>query len=129
MDAFYEGYYKARRIYGLTLDPEVLWNLAPWSWFADWFVNAGDVVSNISDLSFDGLVMRFGYMMEHSIVADEVRLGGSSFSGGTSLDTTIWLVTETKQRIRASPYGFGLTWESFSPRQLAILAALGVTRG
>lgn len=120
---------KARFLYGITLDPEVLWNLTPWSWAADWFVNTGDVISNLTDFATDGLVLRYGYMMEETIVSDQHTLSGlrwSSSGGPGSL--TIYCVTKTLKRIRATPYGFGLTFDGFSPRQLAILAALGITR-
>jgi len=121
---------KLRVVYGLTLDPEVVWNLAPWSWAADWFANTGDVLSNISDIMTDGLVMHYGYVMEHVVECDEHSLVGyRPFKGTLDHDLKLYVVRETKQRLRASPYGFGLTWDSFSPRQLAILAALGVTRG
>jgi hypothetical protein len=55
-----------REILGLDLTPSTLWNLAPWTWAVDWFSNAGDVISNMSDWQDDGLVLRYGYMMEHS---------------------------------------------------------------
>lgn len=128
VDSYIQGFYNARRIYGLTLDPNVLWKLAPWSWLVDWFVDAGDVISNITDTIVDGLVLRYGYVMEHSITADEIVLTGPAFNVSGPVQAKLWLVTETKQRIKATPYGFGLSWTSFSPRQLAILAALGVTR-
>lgn len=120
---------KARVVYGLTLDPEVVWNLTPWSWAADWFLNTGDVISNVSDLITDGLVMRYGYVMEHVVEYDEYSLVGyRPYRGSLNHDLRFTIVRETKQRLRASPYGFGLTWESFSPKQLAILAALGINK-
>lgn len=120
---------KAEAVYGLTLDPEVLWNLTPWSWAADWFANTGDVISNLSDIATDGLVMHYGYVMEHVVECDEHSLvGWRPHRGSLDHDLRLYVVRETKQRLRASPYGFGLTWDGFSPRQLAILAALGVTR-
>lgn len=121
---------KARKLYGLTLDPEVLWNLTPWSWAADWFANTGDVISNLSDFATDGLVLRYGYMMEETIVSDEYTLSdlrwASSPPGPAS--TTLYLVVKTKKRVAATPYGFGLTWDNFTPRQLSIMAALGISR-
>jgi hypothetical protein len=35
--------------------------------------------------------------------------------------------TVYNRRVKAHPYGFGLTDANLSPRQLAILAALGMT--
>jgi len=121
---------KARYLYGLTLDPEVLWNLTPWSWALDWFANTGDVISNLTDMATDGLVLRYGYMMEETIVSHEHTLTGLRWrSAHRPANVTLYAVTHTKKRVPATPYGFGLTWTSFTPRQLSILAALGVTRG
>jgi len=120
---------RADKLLGISLTPDLLWEVAPWSWAVDWFSNAGDVLSNVSDWASDGLVMRYGYIMEHSSVKDTYY-----FSGPTSLKSsqvrpqTVEISTEVKQRVRANPFGFGLTWDGLSVRQGAILAALGITR-
>jgi len=56
---------KADALLGTGLTPETIWNAAPWSWAVDWFSNAGDVVSNLSSIAIDGLVIQYGYVMEH----------------------------------------------------------------
>ncbi len=116
---------EARKLYGLSIDPEVIWNLLPWSWAVDWALNIGDVLSNASDAMTDGLVMPYGYMMEHTIVTDTYSADLKQAGVG---HTSISFVTETKKRVQASPYGFGLTWDSFSPYQISIMAALGISR-
>lgn len=114
---------------GLALTPEVLWNLSPWSWLADWFSNAGDVLSNVSDWASDGLVLRYGYVMEHTISSyTYVYVGPNHLSGSAQLPSILTTVRETKVRRRATPFGFGLNWDGFTPRQLAILSALGISR-
>ena len=118
---------RASVLLGIELTPEVLWNLTPWSWAADWFANMGDVLSNVSDFANDGLVMHYGYMMETSHVTHTYDLHGHGLNGVES-PLTLTFENIQKQRIKASPFGFGLTWESFTPRQLAILAALGISR-
>jgi hypothetical protein len=119
---------RAKKLYGLSLTPDTLWNLTPWSWAVDWFTNAGDVLSNLTDMSVDGLVMRYGYMMEHTIVKDTYTFSGPTGKVGSMRPMPISLVAETKVRRRASPFGFGLTWSGLSPRQLSIAAALGITK-
>jgi hypothetical protein len=120
----------ADEIVGLELSPEVLWNLAPWSWAVDWFSNFGDVISNISSFATDGLLLRYGYMMEHTIVSDTYTRATSNLfrEGGGPLDSFVTLVTETKMRRKANPYGFGISWNGLSAFQLSILAALGISR-
>lgn len=117
---------KAKVLYGIELTPEVIWNLTPWSWAADWVANTGDVLSNVSDFGSDGLVMHYGYMMETSTIHRNYLLTQHQLRGVGDLSLTI---TKTvKRRIKASPFGFGLTWEDFSPRQIGILTALGISK-
>jgi hypothetical protein len=119
---------KADLLLGTDLTPELLWNIAPWSWLADWFANTGDVISNLSDFKTGELVMRYGYVMETVKVSDTYThypVGPSPY-GGSVVELTF--VTETKKRRPANPFGFGLSWEGLSPFQQAILAALGITR-
>lgn len=119
----------AKKILGLSLTPETLWNLSPWSWAVDWFSSTGDVVSNLSDWKTDGLVLRYGYMMEHSVIEDtHTYVGDTGFQSSAEKPDKVVLVSETKVRRRATPFGFGLTWNGLTPRQLAIAAALGLSR-
>jgi hypothetical protein len=69
-------------------------------------------------------------MMEHSIKTDIYTFFGKSGIYGRP-DLTVpplRLVTETKKRVPASPFGFGITWDGLSPLQVSILGALGITR-
>jgi hypothetical protein len=121
---------KADALMGIDLTPEVLWNVTPWSWAVDWFSNAGDVISNLSDWSTDGLVLKYGYVMEHS---SHVRTYYHDSAGTNPRQDIIGspvIATRTvKQRHVATPFGFGLNWDGFTPRQWAITTALGLTRG
>jgi hypothetical protein len=124
---------KADALLGTDLTPEVLWNIAPWSWAVDWFSNAGDVISNLSSWATDGLVMKWGYIMEKTISKNtyyQIDEGTKSTSIYDShiLGTPIVASVETKQRRVASPFGFGLDFSSLTSRQKAIIAALGITR-
>lgn len=118
-----------RRIYGVRLTPDVAWNLAPWSWAADWFANMGDVLKNASTLGADGLVMRYGYLMYKETVEDTYTHSGVNLKTGPTGPVSQVFRTVYKRRVKAHPYGFGLTDGDLSPRQLAILAALGISRG
>jgi len=119
---------EAKKLLGLTLTPDTLWNAAPWSWAVDWFSNTGDVISNVTDSVTDGLVMRYGYIMEHSIVKNIYSLTKPGTLNPDVRVPSITLVVETKKRRRANPFGFGLSWGSLSLRQQAIALALGLTR-
>jgi hypothetical protein len=119
---------RARHLYGIKLTPDVLWNLMPWSWALDWGANIGDVMTNVSLFANDGLVMRYGYVMEHRKVFDTYRLENLHLRGVGLVESQQSFGKETKIRLRASPFGFGLSFDGFTPRQLAIITALGITR-
>lgn len=127
-----------RQMYGLNLSPSVVWELVPWSWLADWFANIGDVMSNLSDTdAAPNLVAKYAYIMRHRkrtakydgsstyYALRDLKSGSGSSATAFAHASVVW---ESEQRLPASPFGFGFTWDDLSLRQLAILAALGVTR-
>lgn len=121
---------QARLIYGLELSPEVIWNLAPWSWLIDWFANVGPLLSNVSAFQQDGLVLRYGYVMEEVSRtlhrSNDVVPAVPQTTHPTHVQDVfhgVW-----KRREKATPFGFGLNSAAFTNRQWAILGALGLTR-
>ncbi len=119
---------QASRLLGVRLSPALLYQLSPYSWLADWCSNLGDIVHNISAFANDGLVMRWGYVMSTQTITDTYRLLGVTLLNGQKPLVQTFSTTQ-KVRYRATPYGFGLDTSSFSSRQWAILAALGIARG
>jgi len=130
---------QADELFGLALTPDVLWELTPWSWAVDWFSNAGDVINNVTNFGLAGLVMRYGYMMEETSSVYTMEYAPFSYrqskSDGTILKSGVKSSTcsgkieiVTKRRVPASPFGFSVGWEGLSPTQLAITAALGITK-
>jgi hypothetical protein len=119
---------KADRLFGLSLTPDVLWALTPWSWAIDWFTNTGDVLANISDMVSQGLVMEYGYLMETKAISVDYTLEGCTYNGAAIPTLYSNLTVVSKRRIRANPFGFGITWDGLSAAQIAIAAALGISR-
>lgn len=121
---------KANKLLGVRLTPELVWNLAPWSWASDWFANTGDVLKNVSAFSQDGLVLRYGYIMEQITKTYTITLEGIGYGNnpGPHRFSQTW-ATKSMQRLEATPYGFGLAanWSDFSMRQVAIASALGLS--
>lgn len=120
----------AKLVFGADLTPQTLWEMAPWSWAVDWVTNAQEVLSNLSAHSEYGQVLRYGYIMEHSMVKDTYtyEIGPTAIKSEAIPVDPVVIVAETKIRRKANPYGFGVTWEGLSPIQGAILAALGISR-
>ena len=136
LDALTKYERDANNLLGTRLDPEVLWNLQPWTWLADWFLNFGDVLGNISALTGDGLVIQYAYLMRETHIEKQIHFPAGVWYRATSSGTwvsnrvplTVELNYTRKRRVAASPFGFGLSPESFSDSQWAILAALGISR-
>jgi len=121
---------KLRWDYGLELDFDTMWNLAPWSWLIDWQFNLGDVIKNISKWSDDAVVLHYGYIMQETVSLYSWTPTTSLIQGAKpdrQLPTQS-LKIHVKRRLRATPYGFGKTFGSLTTKQKAILAALGITR-
>lgn len=120
---------EVKKTLGVKMTPGTIWNLAPWSWAIDWFSNIGDVLENVDSWIMDGLVVRYGYIMETTIVTDTYTfIGPTGYLPASAVPSDITIVFTTKQRGKASPYGFGMTWADFTPRQIAIATSLGLSR-
>lgn len=114
------------QIYGLHPSPSLVWELTPWSWLIDWCANVGDVINNVSSMMFDNLCARYAYVMQRYLRKAEVSATSRYVAANAS--ATWFASTESKHRVAASPFGFGLTSEQFSARQWSILGALGISR-
>lgn len=120
---------KARLLYGLTINPSVVWNLLPWSWLIDWFAGVGPIMDNLSTFTRDGLTLRYGYTMEHIRVTQTQSYPGLVTPGGNMPKrSTITLQGERKLRREQSPFVIGLQGTGLNLRQAAILTALGIKR-
>lgn len=127
-------------LFGANPTPSLLYQVMPWSWLIDWFSNVGDVIANSSSNGIADLTIDYGYLMRHhrkDVVYDSRLLPfyidpfgtdatREDYHAGSWLRTIVR--TESKERVVASPFGFGLQIDDLSARQLAILAALGLTR-
>jgi hypothetical protein len=104
---------------------DTVWNTLPFSWLLDWFVNLGDLVSNFTAFQQHGLQLDYGYMscfVERRFTAlYQVTSYGSVINGLSSL------TSQYHRRIRATPFGFGSTFDGLSPTQTSILAALATS--
>lgn len=121
---------EARKLYGLELTPAVAWNLMPWSWALDWEGTMGDVLHNVSRFAQDGLVMRYGYIMKETKVTSTYSLRGGNLIGNQpySLGLSFTATAVRKERMRATPFGFGITPTALNARQNAIVGALGLSK-
>jgi len=120
----------ADKLLGTTIDAALFWELTPWSWLIDWHINVGSFLRNVELLSKDSLVVRYGYVMHetHAIrtwVTKEPVLDRDGHNIGYPAAFSHIM---SKNRQRATPYGFGRNSSEFTPGQWAILGALGMTK-
>jgi hypothetical protein len=121
------GTYKreARVLYGLTLDPSTFWELTRFSWLFDWFIDIGGFLDGIALMGSDRLVIPHAYAMSHVQYTQSIA-SRTTLCGQVPFRQT--RTVERKMRVRASPYGFDVGWDSLSAFQTSILAALGLSR-
>lgn len=113
--------------YGMRLSPVTVYNLTPWSWLADYFTNLGDVVEGASSAAFDPIVNKYAFSMRH---LTEKRVANATifFRDGQTYSAAWEQTIDSKRRLKATPFGFNVNMDSLSPYQLAVLAALGISR-
>jgi hypothetical protein len=123
-----------RALFGLNPSPSLLWEVMPWSWLADWFGNVGDVLSNMSENAAENLTAEYAFVMHEQVERKKVVEVANLWAKPkppfvpTTRTVTSTLERSVKQRLAANPYGFGLTFDGLSGRQMAILGALGFSR-
>lgn len=117
-----------RRLYGISLTPDLVWNIMPWSWLVDWFTNTGDVISNFTTGAVDDLVAAWAYVMGHTVTESQqaLRIYPKCDGAVKPLTLNARVSVECKNRGAATPFGFGLDAGDLTLRQFAILSALGI---
>lgn len=119
---------RAVTLLGARPSPSNVYKSIPWTWAIDWITNVGLWVENYSDFLVDSVACEYLYVMK-SETRTRRYIQYLPFHSGV-LTLSFDRVTDTKQRqVGAGPYGFSLSWNDLTPRQLAIAGALGITRG
>lgn len=106
------------------VNASLLWELVPFSWLVDWFCNIGQMIDVSTTLDKAGLHVLFAYLT----VVEELQwtqkwtyTGTSPIYSGTGHNL---VHAYSIRRTRATPFGFGTSFEGLSANQGAILAAL-----
>lgn len=109
--------------------PELIWNLTPWSWMIDWFTNVGTVLDNLRARTSVGMQTDWAYVK--TVQERWVKLN-ETLTDTTNGQVVIRSDVEYKQlyvrRIKASPFGFKVGFDSFTTNQISTLAALAAAR-
>lgn len=114
-------------LYGVRIDPYILWKVMPWSWLVDWFFTVGPFINGLTAELFDNVASKNLFLMHSRRRRIVVRQTFNFWKGRRTFEFARTI--NVKQRNRAvTPFGFGLKWQDLSATQLSILAALGITR-
>jgi len=114
-------------IYGLRINPTLLYKVYPWTWAVDWFTGLGKHIERLDDFVQDGIVSKGLYVMSTKERISTKTSVLNFYSGRLTLN--FQRRYSFKQRELAdSPYGFNVPWKDISPRQWAILGAIGISR-
>lgn len=119
----------AEKLVGLEANPEAIWNVLPWSWLVDWNFSMGTFLSNLESFQSDGLLLRYGYIQRHYWARRTKTVTRPVLKGRKGAEYQIRFITESKERVRADPFGFTLKPGVYTDRQWNILGALGLSRG
>jgi hypothetical protein len=127
----YPALRRARQLLGLlggNITPTVLYKVTPWTWLADWFSNIGANVQMLEDQISGQVASKYMYLMRYC--HDQYRYYTSSLSfGGEVVSVEATRRLAVKRRVQsAGNFEFSLRSTPLSGTQLAILAALGITR-
>lgn len=122
-----------RALFGDNLTPELLWEVLPWSWLIDWFTNVGDIISNYSSNAVDNETLDSSFVMatvEETLVVEVTPTWLGWFDNYPSGHENLTYSEKSTVKLRevASPFGFGISYDSLSTYQKGILAALAISR-
>jgi hypothetical protein len=118
----------ARLVLGLEADSlyTTAWNLVPWSWMTDWFVNVGDYLE-AQNHSVHSTCEKINIMTHYRAYATFTNINKPSWVTGLDECT---LASEWKmRRIFTSLPGITASVPLIEGHRLGILASLAVTRG
>ena len=117
-------------ILGLKPSPDRIWQLIPFSWLVDWFLDIQSSLSIAERLADDNLVINYGYLSDittRTVIQDTQFTVTGSFQPSFNRVRTRQS-TEIRQRIRANAFGFITQPQvDINPLKVAILLAIGIT--
>lgn len=122
----------AQALFGGGLDAPTAWELIPWTWLTDWFVDVGGLLRYQQLVADNQMVAtRQGFTtFERCTATASVTLvpdpSGPAPEISTNVAHSLYL-SKKEERRSGSPYSMAANWE-LSPQQATILTALGLSR-
>jgi hypothetical protein len=115
-------------IYGLRINPTLLYKVYPWTWAVDWFTGLGKHIERLDDFIQDGIVSRGLCVMKTTTKVMTKTSVLNFYSGQLTLNFQRWYTFKQREYADTGLYGFNVPWNQLTPRQWAILGAIGISR-
>lgn len=114
-------------LYGLRINPTLVYKVYPWTWAVDYFTGLGKYIERLDDFVQDGIVSRGLYVCSTQEKIS-VKTSILNFYSGQIALNFVRRYTFKNRELADSPYGFNVPWNTITPRQWAILGAIGISR-
>jgi len=127
-DSYVGALQRLLTLYGIRINPTLVYKVTPWTWAVDWFTGFGKYIERLDDFTVDGIVSKQLCIMArtHRYVVKTAYInfgsGPLTFSWKREFESKV-------RKVADCPYGFDQTWNNLSLRQWAILGAIGISRG
>lgn len=119
-----------RRIMGLRITASELYEVFPWSFLVDYFVDVGSFMKSVSGGVADRYIADYCFLMRS--IEYEYNTRSKIYLDTKDGPKPAYFERRTlqfrKTRITASPFGFGVKQTDLSPFQVSILGALGLSK-
>jgi len=119
---------------GIVNDPDLIWELTPFSWLADWAINIGSGMENATyySPSNGGRSIDYAYVSTKTVSVRERQVLNLNPQPSTTIQRIhkgkSSITTVQTDRRRVSPFGIGVDLSGLTSGQFGILVALGLAK-
>lgn len=127
---------KAKRLLGGGFNASTAYDLTPYSWLANWFIDFGGLLRYqqvVADNNMVALRQGTSFYQETSVTATVRLLDARTTSPSADVNqvslsgSSARMSRKRHNRSKGNPYSLSPSWD-FSPQQAAIVAALGISK-
>lgn len=131
---------QATRVMGGGLTAATAYDLTPWTWLIDWFVDVGGILRYQQTVADNQMVVtNGGFTLQEEVTAQVTLSGAREYKPPalvrawtpTTISASSAVASYRFKKVRrrpGSPYSASPVWD-FTPQQAAIVGALGLSRG
>lgn len=125
----------AEALVGEGASPGTVYDLTPWTWLVDWFVDIGGLLHYQQAIADNQVAARSSWWSMYETIDASATWGlGYNLTGNMQMlsshmyAATVAARLKTHKRRFGNPYNIAPSWD-FSSQQWSILSALGISKG